>query len=79
LISNSTGDVTAEAERLLAIWSVPRYVYKMELIAPHVKIKLGEMVFLKHPRFGLSQGKSGQVISVNTNWQTGRVNVEVLV
>jgi hypothetical protein len=79
LISNSTGDVTSEAERLLAIWSVPRSVYKMELIAPHIKIKLGEMVLLKHPRFGLSQGKPGHVTSVNTNWQTGRVNVEVLV
>jgi len=79
LVSNVTGDVTLEAQRLLNIWSTPRYIYRMELISPHIKIKLGEMVSLKHPRFGLSQGKSGQVILVNTNWQTGKVNVEVLV
>jgi hypothetical protein len=79
LISNSTTDVTEEAQRMLALWSTPRYIYAMELIAPHIRVKLGEYVLLKHPRFGLSQGKPGQVISVNTSWQTGRVKVEVLV
>jgi hypothetical protein len=79
LISNADSEVSIEAQRLLDLWSVPRYIYSMELTAPHIKIRLGEMVFITHPRFGLAEGKSGQVISVNTNWQTGRVNVEVLV
>ena len=79
LVSNSSGQVLAEATRLLSLWSTPRYVYQAELTAPLVKVQLGEMVIITHPRFGLQQGKSGQVISVNTSWQTGRVKVEVLI
>jgi hypothetical protein len=79
LVTNTSQEVLAEAIRLLDIWSIPRYIYSMQLISPHITIKIGEMVVLKNSRFGLSQGKYGQVVSVSTNWQTGEVNIEVLV
>ena len=71
--------VTNEANRLLSLWKVPRFVYRMECTAKFLNISLGEMVSLTHYRFGLSGSKYGQVISISTNWDTGRVNLGILV
>jgi hypothetical protein len=79
LITDSTGGVTAEATRRLTLWKTPRYVFKLECIPKFLNIKLGDMVKLTHYRFGLAGTKSGQVVSVQTDWYTGRVSLEVLV
>lgn len=81
LVSNSgaTTYVTNEANRLLNLWKIPRFIYKMECTAKFLTISLGEMVSLTHYRFGLSTSKYGQVISIATNWDTGRVNLGILV
>jgi len=79
LLTDAEGAVTNEANRLLNLWKVPRFVYTMECTVNFLVVKLGEMVKLTHYRFGLSSAKSGQVISVSTNWDTGRVSIEVLV
>lgn len=79
LITNSAGAVESEAARRLNLWKVPRYVFKLDCIPKFLNIRLGDMVRLTHYRFGLSGTKSGQVVSVQTDWYTGKVSLEVLV
>lgn len=79
LITDSAGAVTAEANRRLTLWKTPRYVFKMDCIPKFLNIKLGEMIKLTHYRFGLTGTKSGQVVSLQTDWYTGKVSLEVLV
>lgn len=79
LVSNTTeGYVTTEAQRLLDLWKTQRIIFSMELSASYLNINIGDYVYLTHYRFGLSN-KPGQVVSVNTNWDTGRVSIGVLV
>lgn len=79
LITDSIGGVTSEATRRLTLWKTPRYVFKMECIPKFLNIRLGEMIKLTHYRFGLAGTKSGQVVSLQTDWYTGKVSLEVLV
>lgn len=79
ILSDLDGEVTAEANRLLQLYQVPRYVYKMTCLPSLINIQLGDMVLLKHQRFGLVNGKSGQVVSASINWDTGHITLEVLV
>lgn len=79
MLSDLNGEVTTEATRRLNLRKVQRFIYSMECIAVLSTIALGDMVLLKHKRFGLLEGKPGQVISVNINWDTGYTRLEVLV
>lgn len=79
LVSNTPETyVTQEAQRLLDLWKTQRVIFTMELSASYLNINIGDYVYLTHYRFGLSN-KPGQVVSVNTNWDTGRVSIGVLV
>lgn len=79
LITNSSSYVLNEATRRLDLWKTPRYTFRLECIPKFLNIKLGEMVKLTHYRFGLTGTKSAQVISLQTDWYTGKVSMEVLV
>lgn len=79
ILSDLNGEVTAEATRLLQLYGVARYVYKMTCLPSLISVQLGDMVLLKHARFGLVSGKAGQVISASVNWDTGYITLEVLV
>jgi hypothetical protein len=79
ILSNIGGEVTAEAQRLLDLYKVQRYVYSLQCIPAFINIELGKMITLVHHRFGLTAGKPAQVISVAVDWGTGYVTLEVLV
>lgn len=75
----STGDASPEATRLIDYYSTQRTVFKFTAKSKHLSLTLGQPVTLTHPRFGLSGGKSGQVISLSPDWLSGKVEVEVIV
>jgi hypothetical protein len=80
LISNTLITYASlEANRLLSLWKVPRFVFRMECTSKFLTVSLGEMVSITHSRFGLYMGKYGQVISISTDWDTGRVTLGILV
>lgn len=79
LITNASGIVLTEATRRLNLFKVPRFVYNMSLTPKHLGILVGEIVTLTYPRFGLSAGKAGQVVSVSIDWDTGTTTVGVFV
>lgn len=79
LLTDSVNGITNEANRLLTLWKTPRFIYRMECTAKFLTLALGEVVTLTHVRFNLSSTKDAQVISIQTNWDTGRVILEVLV
>lgn len=75
----SETDLQAEAERRLALWSVPRTIYRFTGFAEMLALELGQTHTLQHPRFGLAGGVPALVIGLNTDYIAGRVVVEVLV
>lgn len=77
LLVNS--DAQAEAARQLALWKVPRTVFKFTGTADLLMLGLGDPVTLKHRRFNLSAGVTGMVIGLTPDWNSGHVQVEVLV
>lgn len=72
-------DAQVEADRRLNIRKVQRTVYRFDGLPRLLTLELGDYVTLQHSRFGLSAGKNGQVISLQPEWVSGHVKVEVLV
>lgn len=73
-------DADSEANRRVSLWSQPRRVFQFEGTADLIgSLELGCAATLKHHRFGLSQGKTGIVVSLSPNWFTGRIVVGILI
>ncbi len=77
LITKNAADV--EATRLLSNSLAPRYTYSLTCTSKMLSLKLGQQVNIKNTRYGLSSGKTGQVISLSPNWSKGTIDIEVLV
>jgi len=75
----SGSEATAEAARLNNMFKVPRTVYKMTCSSKFLSLKLGQEANISHNRYGLTTGKSGQVITVSPNWLNSTVDIEVLI
>lgn len=72
-------DATAEANRLLTLWQQPRTVYKFVGYSHLLTATLGQALTLVSPRFGLSEGKTGIVVGIQSDWVSRRVTIEVLI
>lgn len=72
-------DAQAEATRRLSLWKVQRNVFKFTGYANLLTLELGQTVTIFNDRFGLSEGKTGQVIGLSSDWINRRVEVEVIV
>jgi len=72
-------DAQAEAERLLALFSVPRFIIAFDSPAPQMNLRLGDYVTITYPRFGMDSGKNGMVVGLSLDWDTFTVKVEVLI
>ena len=72
-------DAEAEATRRLGLWGVRRLVLGFEAIGRFLMIPLGGAVTLIHTRFGLADGKTGQVVGKTTDWLHHKAKFEVLV
>ena len=75
----SETDLAAEAARRLALWKVPRTVFKFDAYADLLDLELGDTINLTHPRLGLSGGSVALVVGLETDYVEGRVSVGVLV
>lgn len=73
-------DAVTEADRRVALWSTPRSVFQFTGTADLISsLTLGCAVTLTYPRFGLSSGKNGVVVSLSPNWFNGTIMVEILI
>lgn len=79
LPADPDGQVLTEAKRLVALWGVQRYTYRLTATSGFFQSQLGDMITLKHRRFGLNSGVAAQVVSSEIDWDTGYINLEVLV
>lgn len=75
----NTDDATTEATRLLNYYSTPKTVFSFIGTSKLISLNLGQQVLLVHPRFGLSSGKTGQVVKITPRWIRGLVDIEVIV
>lgn len=72
-------EADVEAQRRLNLWKVQRKVYSFEGVPELVgRLTLGQAVTLQHPRFGLSGGVNGMVVSLDIDWGNLHVRVGVL-
>ena len=72
-------DASVLATTLNNYFKVPHTVYAFTGTAKLLYLKLGQQVTLTHNRFGLRDGKTGQVITLSPNWADGTINVEVII
>jgi hypothetical protein len=72
-------DATAEADRIMTYYRQQHNVYSLTGTSKLLGLKLGQQVSLKYPRFGLTNGLTGQVISLAPSWLDSTIDVEVLV
>ena len=77
LLTNS--DAVAEANRRLNMWNVQRKVYKYAGMPWLMLETLGASQTVKNTRFGLTNGSTGQIISLATDWLNPHITVEVLI
>jgi hypothetical protein len=70
---------STECQRRVNLRSTQRHVYSFVGFARLMFTPIGAAMTLKHPRFGLAAGKTGQVISVAVNWLTSQVTIKVLI
>ena len=77
LITKAKAD--AESARLLALKKTPRYIYTATYLAHMLPVELGDWINIKNSRFGLTTGKTGQVISIDRDWLQGRVTIGVFI
>lgn len=71
-------DANAEATRRLDMWKVARKSIKYEGFGDLMFERLGNPQTITHERFGLQNGKTGQVVSLVTDWLDPHTEVEVL-
>jgi hypothetical protein len=67
------------ANSLLSLWSIPRFIFQMQVIPRFLNAKLGDIVTLQSSRFNLSSGKQSQIIGIQVNYGNGNVQLKVLV
>lgn len=72
-------DAIAEATRRLNMFKVQRKAVKYQGFSDLMLEKLGDGQTVQNERFGLSAGKTGQIISLATDWLKCSVTVEVLI
>jgi hypothetical protein len=72
-------DAQVEANRRLAIVTVPRTTYRFEATPAQLLTELGQPVTLFSNHFGLADGKVGIVTSRSVDWGTLRSTLEVTI
>jgi hypothetical protein len=72
-------EAEAEAQRRLDLWKVSRTTYEFVGLPELLQLELGQAITVYSPRFGMSAGVAGIVISLAPDWNTGRVKVGFLV
>jgi hypothetical protein len=72
-------EASAEATRRLGLFSVQRKVFRYTGLAHLMLENLGSSQTIRHKRFGLAAGVTGQIISLSTDWVNPYITVEVLI
>lgn len=75
----TTSKAEYEANRLLNIYSTPRFIYTANYYPHMLLCELGDTMKLTHNRFGLANGKIGTIVQINRDWLKGRVNIGVFI
>jgi len=68
-------DAAAEAARLLALFKVPRQMYRVNVVLPVFAAEIGQTVHLTYKNFGLSSGWISRLVGMRENVSTGDVEL----
>ena len=75
----TASDAIVEANRRLAVFDTQRKVLSYSGVFHLVEQQIGGEQVLTNSRFGLSSGKSGQIISISTDFVNPDITFEVLI
>jgi len=68
-------DAKAEAQRLLGLYKADRALYRITIKARGFTLEIGDVVVLKHPRWGLANGRPFLVVALKADAQRNRVSL----
>lgn len=71
-------DAAAEATRRMTIWGSRRYVFRVSCFVAPLLLRLGDVVTLQHPRYGLHDGRNGVVVRIVERLSQKKVELDVL-
>jgi hypothetical protein len=74
-----TTEAVAEANRRLALWSTDRYIVTMTCLAHLLVVELGDSINITNARYGMVNGKTGIIISIERDWIAGTVTIGALI
>lgn len=72
-------DAIVECQRRASLRTYQRHVYEFRGFSELIFTRVGAPMTLKHRRFGLQNGKTGQVVAVAVNWLDATVTIQVVV
>ena len=72
-------DAEMEAQRRMRLWGFQRYLFSVVCNVLPMALKLGDVVTLKHRRYGLSAGRNGVVVGIDERFGQRRATLSVLV
>lgn len=75
----TNGDAIVETTRRLNMWRVQRKVYKYTGMPWLMLESLGSSQTIQNSRYGLTNGATGQIVSLATDWLNPHITIEVLV
>ncbi|MBW8034226.1 MAG: hypothetical protein FVQ79_00735 [Planctomycetes bacterium] len=70
-------DATAEAQRLVNLYSVDRNIYRIKTKYSIYDLKLNDVVRLDYPRWDLSGGKDGRIVSIDLDAKSNNATIRV--
>lgn len=72
-------DAAIEAERRMEIWGRRRFIVRCTCYMSALRLKLGDIVRITHPRYGMADGKQGQIVALKERLSSRRVELGILV
>lgn len=79
----SAADAAAEASRRMAIWGVRRYVFRLKCFIAPLRLRLGDVVTISHPRYNFvtaafPNGRNATVIRISERLSQKQVELDVI-
>lgn len=74
-----TSDASAESSRRLELRKIPRVFYRCKGLPSTLQLQLGQQITIYNKRYNMSTGKPAIITRRDPDWQTGKVEMEVMV
>lgn len=75
----ATSDATAESSRRLELRKIPRLFYRCSGLPSTLQLQIGQQITIYNRRFNMVSGKPAIITRRDPDWQSGKVEMEIMV